>query len=400
MVSTRTGRLASGILYVGVALAGCASVRVPGETGTEPVAARVSAGKFRLKVCSEEPMRLDDHPGKDQTRGCVAAFQQDVPDRVALRALGAKTLRRRYLVYAPASLPAGPVPLVFVFPGKGTAAEMAANDVTHARFEVLADRDGFVVVYGNGVERSTITRERPIVPDGGFFDGCFATRSGENIDVTYVREIVRQLESEIPIDRSRIYATGLSAGGGLSLELALEAPDLVAAVAPVAPVPFQPARPWLRYCDALPGHQDVSIALVAGTADPHVSYNPGASTMYPDARYPGMEQTRDTWLKALGIKGEPVVERFPDLVQDDSYKPTSGVKSSTMEVQRYPLGPRGQELWYFKGVGMGHWWPSPQPNSPSMWPTFGKTNQDIDFADLAWEFFKTHPKRPDSTNRE
>jgi fermentation-respiration switch protein FrsA (DUF1100 family) len=27
-----------------------------------------------------------------------------------------------------------------------------------------------------------------------------------------------------------------------------------------------------------------------------------------------------------------------------------------------------------------------------LWRQFGKTNQDIDFADHAWEFFKRHPK--------
>jgi len=28
-----------------------------------------------------------------------------------------------------------------------------------------------------------------------------------------------------------------------------------------------------------------------------------------------------------------------------------------------------------------------------MWETFGKTNQDIDFAAQAWEFFQRHAKR-------
>jgi hypothetical protein len=27
-----------------------------------------------------------------------------------------------------------------------------------------------------------------------------------------------------------------------------------------------------------------------------------------------------------------------------------------------------------------------------LWATFGKTNQDIDFADQAWEFFQRHRK--------
>jgi len=384
MFLKRARWLAESLSAFALILTGCAA--------PHPSAVKAPPMTFRLKLCSEAPVRLEGPSDQPQSRGCVATFPQDVGDRVAARALGAKSLRRRFLVYAPEHLPAGPVPVVFVFPGKGTGAETAAFQVTHTRFESLADRDGFVVVYGNGVDRTTFLREEPSQPNGGYLDGCFATRSGENIDVLYVREILRQLETELSIDRSRLFATGLSAGGGFSLELALEAPDLFAAVAPVAPLPFQPSGPWLHHCDARAGFQNVSIALLAGTADPFISYHPGGSTKYPQARYPGMEETRDTWAAAMGIHGAPQIERLPDVVTDDSYEPGTGIPSSTVEVQRYPPGPQGQELWYFKVEGMGHWWPSPTQIPERLWPTFGKTNQDIDFADLAWEFFRRHPK--------
>ena len=387
MVVRRAAWCAGGVLALVAVLDGCAMVR--------PISGPPTAA-WRLKLCTEDPVLVDGPSGARQSRGCVATFQQDVLDPVAAHALGTKSLRRRFLVYAPATLPPGPRPVVFVFPGKGTSAETAAFQVTHTRFETLADRDGFVVVYGNGADRATFMPEAPAQPEGGFLDGCFGVRSGESIDVAYVREILRQLETEIPIDRSRVFATGLSAGGGFSLQLALEAPDLVAAVAPVAPVPFQPFGPWLQHCHPRPGFQNVSIALLGATADPFVSYRPGGSTKYPDAPFPGMEETRDAWLQALGIHGAPTVERFPDLVTDDSYEPQSGVRSSTIEVQRYPRGPRGQELWYFKAEGMGHWWPSPEQIPEWLWPTFGKTNQDIDFADLAWAFFQRHPRLADT----
>jgi poly(3-hydroxybutyrate) depolymerase len=109
-----------------------------------------------------------------------------------------------------------------------------------------------------------------------------------------------------------------------------------------------------------------------------------------------MEQTRDAWLAAMKIHGPPTIDKFPDVIQGDSYKPHTGVISSTIERQRYPLGPDGQELWYYKAVGMGHWWPNPVQLWQGLWERFGKTNQDIDFADQAWEFFRRHPKRPPS----
>jgi polyhydroxybutyrate depolymerase len=349
--------------------------------------------RFRLRLCSEAPVRLDGPPGVEQSRGCVATFTQELSDPATIRSIASRRVERRYLVYAPTSLPAKPTPVVLVFPGYSASAEAAAFYYTHTRFERLADRDGFIVVYGNGLPNPPDARDKPSMPKGGFLQGCLADHTGEGIDVAYVRRIVAQLETELLIDRSRIYATGLSAGGGMAFALALEAPDLVAAIAPVAPLPFQPRGPWLHACHPRPGHERISIAMVAATNDPFVSYLPGGSREYPAARYPGMEATRDAWLAAMKISGPPEIFAFPDKVRGDSHQPHTGRTASTITRHRYRPGPAGQELWYYRADGMGHWWPNPAQSWTGLWERFGKTNQDIDFADEAWEFFQRHSKR-------
>jgi polyhydroxybutyrate depolymerase len=320
----------------------------------------------------------------------VATFVQHLSDPATVRTLGASDVERRYLVYAPSPPPPRPLPVVLVFPGYTASAEAAAFYYTHTRFETLADRDGFVVVYGNGLPNPPQAGGKPSVPKGGFLQGCLAPHAGEGIDVAYVRAIVAQLETELSIDRTRIYATGLSAGGGMSFQLALEAPDLVAAIAPVAPLPFQPSGLWRWSCHPRPGHDRVSIALLAATDDPFISYAPGHSREYPAAHYPGMEETRDAWIAALGLSGEPAIDSLPDVVQGDSYEPDTGRASSTIERRRYPPATDGRELWYYKAVGMGHAWPNPTQTGSVLWSRFGKTNQDIDFADEAWAFFQRH----------
>jgi polyhydroxybutyrate depolymerase len=361
--------------------AGAPQTRAPG--GTE----------LRLRLCSEAPLRLKGPPGALQSRGCVARYRQTVSDPLEVSRLGTNAVERRYLVYAPRELPASPAPVVFVFPGYGASAEAAASYYTHTRFEVLADEHGFVVVYGNGLPalppgQADLERQR----EGGYFQGCLADHAEEGIDVQYTRQILDQLETELSIDRSRVYATGLSAGGGMSLQLALEAPDLVRAIAPVAALPFQPSGPWRLHCHPKPGHGKIPIAMLAATHDPFISYAAGPSPVYPQADYPGMEQTRDAWLAALGITGPAQVELLPDRVQNDSYEPHTHLSSSQIELQRYPSGADGQELWFYKAVGMGHWWPNPSQVWAGLWPKFGKTNQDIDFADQAWQFFERHSR--------
>jgi polyhydroxybutyrate depolymerase len=359
-----------------------------------PHAAAPESARFRLKLCSQAPIRLPGPPGAGQSRGCVATFKQELTDPAVVRFVGAKQVTRRYLVYAPVTLTAKPAPVVFVFPGYSASAEGAAFYYTQTRFERLADRDGFIVVYGNGLPNAPRSGEKASMPEGGFLQGCFAEHAGEGVDVAYVRRIVEQLEAELKIDRARIYATGLSAGGGMAFELALEAPDLVAAIAPVAGLPFQPRGAWLFSCHQKPGHERISVAMLAATHDRFVSYAPGGSPEYPAARYPGMEQARDAWLAAMKIHGAPAIDNFPDVTKGDSYTPYTGLTSSTIERQQYPSGPDGQELWYYKAVGAGHWWPNPVQIWPGLWQKFGKTNQDIDFADEAWTFFKRHTKPP------
>jgi poly(3-hydroxybutyrate) depolymerase len=92
----------------------------------------------------------------------------------------------------------------------------------------------------------------------------------------------------------------------------------------------------------------------------------------------------------MGISAPPTFESFPDLVDSDSYEPHSGLTSSYIELYKYPAGSLGSEFWFYKAVGAGHWWPNPTQMFAGLWETFGKTNQDIDFADEAWEFFQRH----------
>ena len=350
-------------------------------------------GTYRLKICDGDPITLDGPPDEKQSGGCVVNYTQTITDPAYIQYFGTDTVERRYLVYAPKNLPQNPVPVVFVFPGKGTNAETAAYYYTHTRFETLADQYGFIVVYGNGVSYSSYGESgtgQNENESGGDFQGCWLEHSGEGIDIQYVREILDQLETELSIDRTRVYAAGLSAGGGLCFELALEAPDLVAAVAVVAGLPFQPTGEWLWNCNVHPDCGKVPIAMLAATADTFIAYEPGGSDQYPDALYPGMEQTRDVWLSAMGISDTPTFESFQDLVKTDSYEPQSGLTSSYIELYKYPAGSSGSEFWYYKAVGAGHWWPNPTQINSTLWDTFGKTNQDIDFADQAWTFFQRY----------
>src|SRR4029079_11742414 len=115
-----------------------------------------------------------------QTRGCVVRFEQSTTDPATIEIYGMRRFDRRYIVYVPDRLPPGPVPVVFVFPGYGASAESAAFYYTHTRFEALADQEGFIVVYGNGLSIPPPGESsRAGMADAGWLRGCFSTHEGE-----------------------------------------------------------------------------------------------------------------------------------------------------------------------------------------------------------------------------
>ena len=283
-----------------------------------------------------------------------------------------------------------------MFPGYSASAEAAAFYYTHTRWEALADRDGFVVVYGNGLPHPPNAREKPAMPKGGFLQGCFAEHAGEGIDVAYVRHILERLETELALDRTRIYATGLSAGGGMAFELALEAPDLVAAIAPVAPLPFQPTGPWLHGCHPRPGHERVSIAMLAATRRSVHLVCAGQLARVPGrALSRAWKQTRDAWLDGARDLGRAARSTSsPTSCRATPIEPQTGrAEQHDRAAALSGRGPTDASSGSTRPSAWGTAWPNPTQTWSGLWERFGKTNQDIDFADEAWAFFQRHARR-------
>lgn len=121
--------------------------------------------------------------------------------------------------------------------------------------DTLARARGMAVAYPEGVGSSW---------NAGT---CCGRAQAEQVDdVKFLRDLVRELEGELCLDRNRIYVTGMSNGGIMSYRLACEASDVFAAVAPVAAVEAVPACKPRRPVPVLAFH---------GTSDHMVSWEGG-----------------------------------------------------------------------------------------------------------------------------
>jgi polyhydroxybutyrate depolymerase len=286
---------------------------------------------------------------------CVgpASAQSDHSPAGEPRALQVNGESRRYYLYLPPTWHRDrPAPLVLVFhAGGGRASDIAP----HTEFSRLAEREGFVVAYPQGLR-------------GRWNDGRgFVTATHD--DVGFVRALVDTLERELGIDARRVYATGISNGAMFAYRLACDLPGTFAAVAPVAgalPAELAPA------C----GHtQPVSVIAFQGTADPLMPYLGGGAGQ---RRVLSAERSIGFWGTLDGCTGTPVTTDEPDRVTD-------GTRVRRTVFLSCPEG-RAVELYAIEGGG--HTW----PGGPEAGRRVGRVSREVDATELIWAFFAGHAK--------
>ncbi|MFN8075667.1 MAG: PHB depolymerase family esterase [Kineosporiaceae bacterium] len=148
-----------------------------------------------------------------------AATLQEITD------FGDNPSHLRFFLYVPAKLqPKAPV-LVVNHYCHGDATAMANG----SQFDELAERYGYLAIYPQVTGRQ---------------DQCFdlaspgAIRHDGDTDPAGIRSMVAWTQAHYAVDPSRIFATGVSSGGMMTQELMGDYPDVFAAGAAFAGVPF------------------------------------------------------------------------------------------------------------------------------------------------------------------
>lgn len=255
---------------------------------------------------------------------------------------------RSYLIHAPRGVNGKP-PLVLAFHGRGETPELLER---YSNLSALA---------------ATVVYPRGLPGRGGklSWSGTPTAAAGVN-DVHFARAIVARLVRAGCVDGARVYATGKSDGGGLAVEIACEAADLVAAVAPVSGAYYpvsggcKPARP-------------VSVLEFHGTADPVVPYLGSTERGLPDiATWLADWAARDSCTKA-----EP------------SRTVAGGVTVRKWSSCRGDSTVRGYRI-----SGGGHTWPGAKsPSGP------GETTQAISATAIVARFFEISTRSVDEVSR-
>jgi polyhydroxybutyrate depolymerase len=260
--------------------------------------------------------------------------------------------KREYVLYVPRSYDRfRPTPLVISMHGAGLWGA-AQRDIS--RWNELADQKGFIVVYPSGV--------------GGQGVRVWRAEPGDDLtkDVRFISDLIDTLSASYNIDSTRIYANGLSNGGGMSFALSCTLSNRIAAVGMVAAAQ---TLSW-RWCT---DEKPVPVISFHGTADPVVPYNGGPSWVSPRP-FPNVPRWSANWAKRNRCGSNPLDSTVTSDVTRREY---TGCADNAAVV-------------LYTIHGGGHTWPGGTP-LPEWF--VGRTARSIDATSLMWAFFVEHPRR-------
>jgi polyhydroxybutyrate depolymerase len=259
---------------------------------------------------------------------------------------------RDYILHRPRDLPSGPRPLVLELHGGGGTAE---NIERLTSLQSETDARGWLIARPDGVDRQ-------------WNDGRPEVRAGVD-DVAFLAAVIDDVASRTPVDRARVYATGISNGALMAGRLACELADRIAAVGQVAGTS---GTELAARC--APG-RPVSVLLIGGTADPLVPFGGG-----PIGPVLGVGTGRGTVVGAEAYVAAWMARDGTGAVDAATLGPDTTLLRAT--------APDGTEVAFYRVEGGGHTWPGGRQYLPAF--LVGRTSRSFSASEVIVDFFARH----------
>jgi polyhydroxybutyrate depolymerase len=263
-----------------------------------------------------------------------------VPGGTSVHTIAFGGLDRTYRVHKPPGL-AGAAPLVVMLHGATGTGEQAERSYG---WDQLADSAHFVVAYPDGIGRSWNGH------------GCCSKAMRDNVDdVGFITAMVGQIGTDQPIDKSRVYAAGISNGGIMSYALACNT-SIFAAIGPDAATMVDPC----------PAPHPTSVIHIHGTADKLVPYNGGNGDSAVNG--PAVPDTNAFWRKVDQCGPPTVTTNAPVTTSTAACADKRSVELITID-------------------GGKHQW----PGGTTFLEKRDPTSQAVNATQTVWQFFAAHP---------
>ena len=250
---------------------------------------------------------------------------------------------RSAIVHVPTSARTGQaLPVVLAFHGAGGTGQFMAS---YSGLQNVSDRQDFVSVFPSAAR----PHRRWVLANED---------AGGPADIQFVSALLDRVPTLACTDPTRVYATGVSNGGGMAARVGCELSSRLAAIAPVAG-----GYSTLDHCRP---DRPVSVLEIHGTADKVVPYQ-GRPPNHAGSVPGFLAQWRG-------------FDHCPAADQHHRYGPMT---------EQYLWSPcaDGTQVEHLKIYGGGHAWPGASPADTA--PT-----APISAANAVWSFFRGHVRAP------
>lgn len=254
--------------------------------------------------------------------------------------------KRGYVLHVPEDLDRSqPVPLIISLHG-GFLWGATQRDIS--RWNDVADREGFIVAYPSGAGRASPRRWR-----------------GDPDDVEFITRLIDTLVTVNDVDPDRVYADGLSNGGGMAFALSCAIPDRIAAVGIVAGALTTASWGWeaCAYAPSMPA------VFVHGTADSATPYHGGETWVAPEP-FPSIPAWVARWAQRNGC----------------AVVPERSALAADLTRHTYHGCADGADVLLYTLHGVGHVWPGGGPSGPE-W-LLGTDSRSLNATEVLWDFFR------------
>jgi polyhydroxybutyrate depolymerase len=272
---------------------------------------------------------------------------------------------------------------VFLFHGHN----WTLNKQTHylawlTRFDAEAEAENFILVYPQGLPGPQADGS----PGGGAWFNPWRY-PGYADDIAFVDDLLNHLESQLCVNPARVFSTGYSNGAIMSVGLACNLSNRIAAIAPVDAIYYPPWSTDLVPGETCPDTRPVPVIGFHGTADTYIPIHGGSGSTGNTGLRDIEAAVMPDWAVHNGCSTTPVMSTpVPGVRLAENLGCANGATTEFYVVEDVDEpGPLTE--------GMGHQWPDSRidPVAVSGQPSLGLNTHLLHATDLIWDFFEAHP---------
>lgn len=276
------------------------------------------------------------------------------------------------LLLAGCSAGDGPAPALPCDPGPPGTREVAVGGrsfLLHVPRDLPDAAAAVVTLHGRGsnAQQQLLLTGFPELSEQGRFLVVAPNAVGGRWDATGMKDVAfidRVLEAVPCLDRSRVYAAGMSMGSAMTFALACAPERRFAAFGGVA------LTAYLPQCAVAP---PAPIIYFHGTADRVVPFD-GGVPQGESVTLPAVPDAMREWAAHNGCASESVARVGRDV-----------------RLQEWTQCLDSADVDYYRIRGGGHTWPGTDPFiADAVQQTLGRTTQSVDASRLMWEFFTNY----------